>query len=119
MGSAFGVKSFERDESIIGQGKNVLTFAKKVNLSKYELDRLFHEFLKYEDPNTHLASIENIFKLSKISYNILASVLLQIYEEDKTGTLSFLEFIISMWAILSSEEIGLASLCYNLFDIQR
>ena len=112
-------KPFVPDEEIIGQGKSVLKLAKRLFISKYELDRLYHEFMKHENPHEHLITISDMFKTLQVHYNFFLQVYYQLYDPKKTGFINFQEFVVATWGFLSLNDDGIASLCFTLFDIER
>jgi hypothetical protein len=118
MGSAFG-RTFIRNDKIDGQGKPVLLFAKSVHLQKAEVDRIFEEFCKIEDPLTHVVETSSIVTSKKKSYSLIASILLQIFDRSKQGLVNFLEYMKVMYSFLSADEDELARTCFGLFDIYR
>jgi hypothetical protein len=112
-------RPFKRNEKIDGQGKQVLLIAKMLTLGNNELDRLFHEFCKFEDPTTHTIDIAQIMKFSLIPLNISMSVIFQIFDLSKGGALNFREYLIAMWSFLTTDETAMARLCFSLFDVHR
>ncbi len=84
-----------------------------------ELDRIFHEFSKYEDKETHLAEIKYIFNCLQIPYLLFDSLLMQIFDKNKSGYLNFMDYLMVMWSLLSSDDDGLANLCFSLMDVDR
>lgn len=114
----FGSKQFIRNDKVEGQGKSVMLLAKKFKLSAYELDRIYHEFCKYEDPDSHLAEIKFIFDSCKLPYRLFDSILFQMFDKTKCGYLNFQEYVIAMYGLLSSDDDGLANLCFTLFDTE-
>jgi len=115
----FATKPFERNDDIEGQGKSVLLLAKRLMITKYELDRIYHEFRKHEDPKTDLIDIAELFMKFKLPYSVFFSVLFQLYDINKTGMFNFQEYLIMMWAFLSASDDNLSALCFNLFDLER
>lgn len=115
----FSSKQFIRNDKIEGQGKSVLAKAKQIKLRVKELDRLYHEFVKFEDKNTHLLEIKNLFNYYKIYYSFFDSILFQFFDLTKSGFLNFQDFVIIMWAILSTDDDGLANLCFAILDSSR
>ena len=91
-----------------------------MKLTTTDLDRIFHEFAKFENPKTHLIEIEKIiFKRYKLYYNLFSRMFFQVLDKEKTGQLNFLEYLIIIWSFLSTDDDGLASLCFCLFDTER
>jgi hypothetical protein len=116
---AFNPKPFERNDEIDGQGKMVLKLAKRFLITKKELDRLYHEFLKYSDRFNHRIVIADMFQKIDVAYYLYFQVLFQLYDVNKTATLNFQEFVVIMWAFLSINDDGIAALSFALFDINR
>lgn len=116
---AFQPKPFVPDETIVGHGKAVLKLAKRLYITKSELDRFYHEFMKHEDPHEHLVTIATMFKTLKAPYNLLLQVYYQLYDQQKTGLINFQEFLCITWGFLSLNDDGIASLCFTLFDVER
>lgn len=115
----FATKPFERNEEIEGQGKSVLLLAKRLMITKYELDRIYHEFRKNEDPKTNLVDIAGLFIKFRLPYTVYFSVLFQLYDINKTGMFNFQEYLVMMWAFLSASDDNLSSMSFNLFDLDR
>lgn len=119
MGS-FQFKPFARNDAIEGQGKEVLLFAKAMRINNYELDRMYHEFRRMEDPETHLVEISAIFeKCKKIKYRLFDQLLYQLFDDHKTGKLNFVDYMAIQWGFLTTDETMMAILCFALFDVNR
>ena len=118
MGGVTG-KTFVRNDKVDGQGKQLLLFAKKIDLRKYELDRIFHEFYKLAEPKSNVVQISRIYSECKLPYNLIASVLMQIFDVNKRGILNFLEYLMIMYSFLSTDEDEMARMCFGLFDIYK
>lgn len=118
MGGIFSIKEFVRDDFIPGQGKEVLLFSKANHVTKYELNRIYHIFLIYANPTTHSINLVTLFRELKIPYSLFACVLFQLYDIHKTGEVIFLDFLVILWALLTSDDDCLAVLCYALFDVE-
>jgi hypothetical protein len=126
MGSSLS-RPFVRNDKIDGQGKQFLLFAKRINLQKYEVNRLFYEFSKYSNPETQQievnvllqnASNGGTFK-SHLPFSLVGSLILQIFDRNKFGVLNFMEYVIAMWCFLSTDEDEMARMCFGLFDIYK
>lgn len=115
----FSTKPFTRNDDIDGQGKDALLLAKGIALTNYELNRIYHEFLKYEDPVAHTVDIQSVFQGCKANYSLFCRLLFQIYDPYKHGRLNFEEFMVIIWAFLSAGSEGLARLCFQMFDVDR
>ena len=118
MGAIFGRK-FVRDDKIDGQGKQFLLFAKKINMQKYEVDRIYEVFFGLENKVTHLVDIKEMFHIYKRQYTLIASVILQVFDRSKTGQVNFMEFVLILWCFLATDEDELARLCFDIFDIYK
>lgn len=118
MGSIFG-KTFVRDDKIDGQGKQFLLMAKKLNMQKYEVDRIYDVFFGIEDKPTHLVDIKGIFLQHKRPYTLMASVIMQIFDRNKSGMVNLMEYVVVLWCFLSTDEDELARMCFGLFDIYK
>lgn len=116
---AFQASPFVPNEQIVGQGMGALKLARRLFISKYELDRLYHEFMTHENPHEHLITIADMFKKLKIPYNLFLQVFYQLYDLKKTGLIHFQEYVVATWGFLSLNDDGIASLCFTLFDIDR
>eukprot|EP01038_Epipyxis_sp_PR26KG_P011425 gene11425-15310_t len=119
MGPVFGTRTFIRRDDVDGQGKAVLIYGKKMQLTNHQLDRLYHEFSKFEDPKTNLVPIILLFKSYRCKYNLFNMILFQLFDKEKSGLLNFLEYVIIVWCLLSTNNDTLATLCFNLFDVER
>lgn len=118
MGTVFGRK-FVRNDKIDGQGKQLLLFAKVIHLQKDELNRIYEEFCQIEDPQTHIAPTSSVVTSKRKPYTLIASVLLQIFDQNKLGVLNFLDYLRVIWCFLSADEDELARTCFSLFDIHK
>lgn len=116
---ALNSKKFHRNDDIIGQGKAVLIIGKQLRIRNRDIDLLFREFCKYEDPRDHLISLDVYFAKMKIIHSPFADMFFQLFDENKTGNLSFLEYMISIWNFLSCDDEILAASCFQLFDMER
>lgn len=118
MGSGV-FRPYVRDDNVVGQGKEVLSISRALKIQNTELDKIFHEYAKYEDPTSHLADIRYIFKRNKLSYGICAKIFFQVLDKTKSEHLDFLQFLVTFWSFLSADEFGLASYCFSQFDTER
>jgi hypothetical protein len=116
---AFATKRFLRNDFIDGQGKEVLVFCKRIHLANNELDRIFHEYKKFEDPNTHKIEIKAVYSRYRVQYTAFDRILFQIYDVEKSGYLTFLEYLVIVWGFLSCDEENLAYLTFSFFDVDR
>ncbi len=119
MGAVIGRKELIRNDDIEGQGKAVFVLAKSLKLTNVALDRIYHEFHKFENPITNLANISTFFAAFKHEYTVFDRLLFQLFDKNKTGELNFMEYMIIIWGFLSTDEDGMAALCFSLFDIGR
>lgn len=125
--SGFMTRRFKRDDEIFGRGKDVLIMGKQMNLKNNDVDRIFHEYTKFEDGHKLFQSDENIYKVDlqyflkkiKCPSCIFLEIIFQLFDKKKTGLLPFLEFMIIIWTFLSSDYDILAILCFNLMDSER
>ncbi len=85
----------------------------------YELDRLYHEYCKYEDNTTHVAEIKFILNSCLINYQLFDSLWCQLFDKIKSGYLNFLQYLMAIWSLLSTDEDGLAALCFSMMDLNR
>lgn len=113
----FGSKQFIRNDKVDGQGKPVLVIAKKLDLKMNEVDRIFHEFTKYEDQTTHQIEIKYLFNCMQIPYMLFDSLIFQMFDKQKSGYLNFMDYLMVLWTFLSTDDDSLANLCFSLFDI--
>lgn len=104
---------------IVGQGKEVLNMSKLLNLKNIDLDKIFHEFAKYEDPKTNLVDLRAIFQRNRLQYDVVAKLFFQVLDKSKSEHLDFLQFLVTFWAFLSADENGLASFVFSQFDSER
>jgi len=118
MGAIFGRK-FVRDDKIDGQGKQFLLFAKKINMQKYEVDRIYEVFFGLENKVTHLVDIKEMFHIYRRPYTLIASVIMQVFDRSKTGQVNLMEFVLILWCFLATDEDELARLCFDMFDIYK
>lgn len=119
MGS-FHFKPFSRNDAIEGQGKEVLLFAKAMRINNYELDRMYHEFRRLEDPETHLVEISSIFaQCKKIKYRLFDQLVYQLFDDHKSGKLNFVDYVTIQWGFLTTDETMMAILCFSMFDFEK
>ena len=116
---AFGSRIFIRNDDIDGQGKIVLITAKRLNLQNYDIDKLFHEFAKYSNPLTHRIELNVLFKNIKLQQTIFSDILFQLFIKTKIGSLSFVEYLVACWTIMTSNDDMIAELCFQIFDTER
>ena len=119
MGALVGRHEFVRNDETVGQGKEVLVLAKKLKLTNVELDRIFHEFVKHRQLESQSVDISQMFKACRHPYTLFDRLLFQFFDANKTGSLVFFEYMIIMWGVLSTDEDGLAALCFSLLDTER
>jgi hypothetical protein len=111
--------AFVRNDDIEGQGRDLLLFAQRIKLGKRELDRIYHEFVKLENPLTHHVEIEDIFTRSKTKMSLIDSLIFQFFDIEKSARLNFLEFLVIIWCFLAARDDDLAFLCFTIFDIHK
>jgi len=118
MGSA-AFRNYSRKDNIPGQGKELLAVSRLLKLKNIDLDRIFHEFCKYEDPETHLADIKVIFRLNRVPYGLYTKIFFQVLDKTKSEHMDFLQFLVSFWSFLTLDEKALSSFCFSQFDTER
>lgn len=116
---AFSTKRFLRNDFIDGQGKEVLVFCKRIHLANNELDRIFHEYKKFEDQSTHKLDVKAMFSRYRAPYTVFERILFQIYDREKSNYLTFLEYLVIVWGFLSCDDETLAHLTFSTFDMDR
>lgn len=110
---------FKRNDDIPGQGKALLLMAKKLGLRTNEVNRLYVEFLKHQRPGTHEVDLPTLLSNIRMGGTLILSVIYNLFDEDKSSSLNFMEFMIILWGLLSSDDESIARLCFGLFDINK
>jgi hypothetical protein len=111
------VHAFVRNDEIEGQGKEILYFSQRIKLSKNQLDRLYHEFVRFEDPRTHVVDLHSLFDKCGLPLQLIELLLFSFFDELKTFKLNFLDFIVYLWNFLACRDDDLSNMCFMLFDI--
>jgi len=116
---AFSTRIFERNDKVVGQGRQVLLDAKALGIKTRQLDRLFHEFCKLEDSDSHKLDLDEFFEFMKVERTPFMDIFFMLFDKSKSGELSFNEYVQSTWLFLSSSDDNLASVCFQTFDTER
>eukprot|EP01033_Poteriospumella_lacustris_P016225 gene16225-11610_t len=87
-----------------------------LNFSKSDIDSLYRAF--YDIDVHHCGSVRPIelFTYFNIEVGAFEEAMFSVFDEDKSGKLTFLEFVCSMWNLLSMPANILGSLCYLIKD---
>lgn len=118
MGAAVTIP-FVRNDAVLGQGKEVLLFGKKCNLKNYEVDRIYDEFVKFEDKDTHVGSVYDFFESKKLKMCTFLNFFFLLFDKRKTGMLPFVDYMLCLWNFLSSDSENIAVFLFLLFDTER
>ena len=104
MGSA-AFRNYVRNDRIVGQGKEILAVSKLLNLKNIDLDRIFHEFAKYEDAETHLVDLKLLFQRIRVPYDLYAKIFFQVLDKTKSEHLDFMQFLVRLPKVLHKSAI--------------
>jgi Ca2+-binding EF-hand superfamily protein len=118
MGAAVTIQ-FVRDDGVLGQGKEVLLLGKRCNMKNYEVDRMYDEFVKFEDKETHVGSVYDFLESKKIKFCPFLDFYFLLFDKRKTGMLPFVDFMLCLWNFLSSDSENIAVFLFLLFDTER
>lgn len=117
MGQQLSV--FVVKDGIPGQGKEVLISAKALGLKQRQLDRLYHEFCRFEDVETYMMDVDSFCSSSRIEYVPFLDLVFQLFDARKTRNLYFHEYLLCCWNFLSAGDGDLfATYAFQLFDIE-
>jgi Ca2+-binding EF-hand superfamily protein len=110
---------FKRNDKIPGQGLQVLVDAKALKIKATQLDRLFHEFQKFAGED-NLMDYEGFLSYHELKQSPFTDILLNLMDlsNDKDGLWNFYQYLITMWNYLSTDDDNLATMIFNLFDIE-
>ena len=111
-----GAQSFKRDDTVEGMGLQVLVDAKAMFIKSRELDRLYHEFYKLAGEDYYTVDLEAFLDFLEVPCPPLISVLYQFFEKNKTGHMTFYQYMVYNWHFLGASDDGLAALCFQMFD---
>jgi len=110
---------FKRNDDIPGQGKALLLMAKRLGLRTNEVNRLYVEFLKHKRPDAHEVDLNTLLSNIRMGGTLMLSVIYNLFDEEKSSSLNFMEFMIILWGLLSSDDESIARFCFGLFDINK
>lgn len=108
-------KKFKRRDGVEGQGKEVLIYAKKMGLKASELNRFYHEFAKLEGDSGFI-DLEEFYMQHGVPMKPFTNFLMRQFEITKTGRLYFLQFMVTLWNILTADDDALASFVFAVFN---
>jgi len=108
-------KKFKRRDNIEGQGKDVLIYAKKMGLKASELNRFYHEFAKLEGASGFI-DLEEFYMQHGVAMKPFTNFLMRQFEITKTGRLYFLQFMVTMWNLLTADDDALAAFLFAVFN---
>ena len=115
---AFASKRFKRQDDREGQGKGVLVFAKRVGLKNKELNRLYHEFARLEG-SSGFAYLEELCMLYGLQESVLLKFLMSQFEAAKKGRLYFAQYLMTLWNIISCDDMTFATHMFETFNRKR
>lgn len=114
-----GTQSFKRDDEVEGMGLQVLVDAKVLYIKSRQLDRIFHEFYKLAGDDYYTVDLEAFLAFLQMEYPPMVSVLYQFLDKQKSGQMTFYQYMVYNWHFLSASDDGIAAICFQMFDIDK
>jgi len=112
----FQSKGFIRKDDIDGQGRDVLLYAKMINLKNNEIDRFFNDFSYFKEFESNVIDLHCLLKKLRVQETSMLMLFLLLFDKNKYGTLNFQEYMISIWNFLTLDDEGIAMLLFTIFD---
>jgi len=106
---------FVRNDTIPGQGLQVLVDAKALRIKAYSLDRLFHEFNKLAG-DENIVDYDSFLSFLEVENCPWTDILFLMMDMNKDGEFNFWEYMICMWNFLGTSEDNLAATMFTVFD---
>jgi Ca2+-binding EF-hand superfamily protein len=88
----------------------------QLNFSKNDINALYHAFCEIDVHNVGSIRPIELFTYFNIELGQFEEAMFSVFDEDKSGKLTFLEFVCSMWNLLSMPTNIMGSLCYLIID---
>jgi Ca2+-binding EF-hand superfamily protein len=114
-----GTHSFKRDDDVEGMGLQVLVDAKNMYIKSRQLDRIYHEFHKLAGDDYYTVDLEAFLAFLQVDYPPMVSILYQLLDKEKTGQMTFYQYMVYNWHFLSASDDGMAAICFQMFDIDK
>ena len=115
-------KSFTANEKIPGQGYAVFKLAKVLGLSHEDVDAIYRAFCRFDidrGGDSRISISEFIVVGGLEQSEVFGQMAFRLWDSDCSGHLDFSEFLCSVWAIASSDYLGLAAFTHMLFDFDN
>jgi Ca2+-binding EF-hand superfamily protein len=114
-----GTHGFQRDDSVEGMGLQVLVDAKAMYIKSRQLNRIFHEFHKLAGDDYYTVDLEAFLAFIQAPNPPMMSVLYQFLDKEKTGQLTFYQYMVYNWHFLSASDDCMAAMCFQMFDTDK
>jgi hypothetical protein len=113
-----GTHSFKRDDSVEGMGLQVLVDAKSMFIKSRELDRLYHEFHKLAGEDYYTVDMDAFAAFLQVPILPMMHVFYTFFDKNKTGHMTFYQYMVYNWHFLSASDDTLAAMCFQMFDFK-
>jgi len=106
-----------RPSNVQGQGAEVLALASRLGLSRRELDVVWRCFLSFDLDKSNSISVHEFLVCANLEHaETIGKLFFRLWDGDKSGSLDFTEFLMSVWAIGSAGHSNLCVFAFQLFD---
>lgn len=111
-----GASAFVPNNSIEGQGDEVLALQRKIKLSDKEINKYWAAFCKADKLHTGCIHIDDFHRHYQLEETPFTKKVFSLMDSDGSGGINFYEYILAIWNYLSLDLNSLASFSFRLFD---
>lgn len=121
MGCCFGSpkvssRKFVPRENIPGQGKKDLDKMMMVGFTQNEINKLYGCFCSIDVTDDNQLEYAEVLVYMKLDDNPITKEIFSECDLGKTGTITFAEFVLSLWLFCSRQRDGLVEFAFEVFD---
>lgn len=118
MGNIFG-KKFRVNESVPGQGSNVIVSAGKLKLLRSDVDKIYKGFCKLDADGSGLISVHEFVVMNQVQSATFGEMAFRVLDSNNSGKIDFLEYMIAVWNFCSLSKESLSLFSFQIFDTDR
>ena len=109
-------RKFYPSDSIEGQGPEVFEMLHSLGLADDAIDLLYNAFLEIDADRSNWMSALELYSYFKIDIGLFERHIFTLFDQDKSGLLSFIDFAVALWNFLTLQECDLGTLMYTMRD---
>mmetsp|Transcript_4703 Transcript_4703/g.7681 ORF Transcript_4703/g.7681 Transcript_4703/m.7681 type:complete len:453 (+) Transcript_4703:91-1449(+) len=116
MGCFHSRHVFEVNNEIEGQDKATMEVLEELGLSASDINVLYTAFWDIDADGSGAIQPIELFHYFEVESTPFEMAVFTLFDEDESGIINFMEFVCSLWNILTLDELNMGGLAFNIVD---